>query len=180
MASSSDLHSLAVLGAGGERMVIWHVNVGAAVGESRLSGAWVLDRSCVAEIESLTSGYPVAMAKGDAAVDAGSARIVDIDATVETVRAAVESADARFTEHQDAGGKLTRPQWPVIAAADGVPLTRYQVDVVDDHIRPVLTLAREVAELADAWAAFESLRLARPFLVELGGPEARSLPLAVR
>ncbi|MEU1209174.1 hypothetical protein [Nocardia sp. NPDC005825] len=179
MAAPSDLHSLAVLGAAGERMVIWHVNVGAAVGESRLSGAWVLDRSCTAEIESLTSGYPVAMAKGSAA-DAANVRIVDVDATVETVRAAVESADARFTEHQDAGGKLTRPQWPVIAAAGGVPLTRYQVDVVDDHIRPVLTLAREVAELADAWAAFESLRLARPFLVELGGPEARSLPLAVR
>ncbi|MEU1431184.1 hypothetical protein ABZ412_29360 [Nocardia sp. NPDC005746] len=179
MASSSDLHSLAVLGAAGERMVIWHVNVGAAVGESRLSGAWVLDRSCVAEIESLTAGYPVVVAKGGAA-DATSARIVDIDATVETIRAAVESADARFTEHQDAGGKLTRPQWPVIAEAGGVPLTRYQVDVVDDHIRPVLTLAREVAELADAWAAFESLRLARSFLVELGGPEARPLPLAVR
>ncbi|MGW4535369.1 hypothetical protein ACWEOI_30900 [Nocardia sp. NPDC004340] len=179
MAAPSDLHSLAVLGAAGERMVIWHVNVGAAVGESRLSGAWVLDRSCVAEIESLTSGYPVAMAKGSDP-DAVNVRIVDIDATVETVRAAVESADARFTEHQDAGGKLTRPQWPVIAAAGGVPLTRYQVDVVDDHIRPVLTLAREVAELADAWAAFESLRLARSFLVELGGPEARSLPLAVR
>ncbi|MFE3228968.1 hypothetical protein [Nocardia sp. NPDC059228] len=224
MAASFDLHTLAVLGAAGERLVIWHVNVGAALGESRLSGAWVLDRSRKAEIESLTVGYPIVEAGNDApapgaagndaqtagtvgncAQQAGAvgesnqlvgvgaaaavadgriveaAEIIDVDATVETVRAAIESADQRFAEHQDAsGGKLTRPQWPVIVAPDEVALPQFQVDVADDHIRPVLTLARGLADLADAWAAFESLRLARPFLEDLGGAAARPLPLAVR
>ncbi|MFJ9366429.1 hypothetical protein ACIRRA_18710 [Nocardia sp. NPDC101769] len=217
MAASFDLHTLAVLGAAGERLVIWHVNVGAALGESRLSGAWVLDRSRKAEIESLTVGYPIVVAGNDAAAAeavgngaqqagaagegdqsadvagvgaavlgangriVGAAGIVDVDATVETVRAAIESADQRFVEHQDAsGGKLTRPQWPVIVAPGEVSLPQFQVDVADDHIRPVLTLARGLADLADAWAAFESLRLARPFLEDLGGAAARPLPLAVR
>ncbi|WP_433562073.1 hypothetical protein ACQP1O_31790 [Nocardia sp. CA-151230] len=227
MAASFDLHTLAVLGAAGERLVIWHVNVGAALGESRLSGAWVLDRSRKAEIESLTVGYPIvavgndasaaealgndvqaaaavgiraqqaeAVGDGDQLADVvgvgaaaavadgrivGAAEAVDVDATVETVRAAIESADERFVEHQDAsGGKLTRPQWPVIVAPDEVSLPQFQVDVADDHVRPVLTLARGLADLADAWAAFESLRLARPFLEDLGGAVARPLPLAVR
>lgn len=177
MADSSDLHSLAVLGAAGERLVIWHVNVGAAVGESRLSGAWVLDGSRTVEVESLTAGYPVVETVEGPRI-AGVAGIVDVEATVETVRSAVESADAQFAEHQEAtGGKLTRPQWPVIVPPGEVSLPRHQTG---DPIRPVLTLAREFADLADAWASFESLRLARPFLVELGGPHARPLPLAVR
>lgn len=224
MAASFDLHTLAVLGAAGERLVIWHVNVGAALGESRLSGAWVLDRSRAAEIESLTAGYPIVEAGNDAPApeavgndaqtagtvgfralqagtagdgdqladvvgaaavadgpNIGAAGIVDVDATVETVRAAIESADQRFLEHQDAsGGKLTRPQWPVIVTPDEVALPQFRVDVADDHIRPVLALARGLADLADAWAAFESLRLARPFLEDLGGAAARPLPLAVR
>ncbi|MTE14101.1 hypothetical protein [Nocardia aurantiaca] len=230
MAASFDLHTLAVLGATGERVVIWHVNVGAALGESRLSGAWVLDRSRDVEIDSLTRGYPIALAdegvriadaadEGAPLVDAadvgapvvddadenapvvgaaeeaavraeatdGRARIaaaagiVDVDATVENVRAAIESADEQFSQRQDAsGGKHIRPQWPVIVAPDEAALPNYQVNAVDDGIRPVLTLARGFAELADAWAAFESLRLARPFLEDLGGPAARPLPLAVR
>ncbi|AYF75507.1 hypothetical protein D7D52_18475 [Nocardia yunnanensis] len=90
-------------------------------------------------------------------------------------------ADARFTEHQAAtGGKLIRPQWPDIVDPKDVSLTQHQVDVVDDHIRPVLTLARGLADLADAWASFESLRVARAFLTELGGPHVRPVPLAVR
>ncbi|MEC3920182.1 hypothetical protein [Nocardia sp. CDC160] len=212
MAASFDLHSLAVLGAAEDRLVIWHVNVGAGLGESRLSGAWVLEDSRTAEIESLTAAYPIAVTGGGlsiagrkeesvaagasaAPLDANAAvvtsgsgvaiaatsGIVDVDATVETVCAEIESVDARFSERQDAaGGKYTRPQWPTIVPPGEVSLTQSQVDVVDDHIRPVLTLARALADLADAWAAFESLRLARPFLVELGGPVARPLPLAVR
>ncbi|MEC3958324.1 hypothetical protein VMT65_35195 [Nocardia sp. CDC153] len=180
MAASFDLHSLAVLGAAEDRLVIWHVNVGAGLGESRLSGAWVLEDSRTAEIESLTAAYPIALT-GDGVSIAASSGIVDVDATVETVCAEIESVDARFTEQQDAaGGKYTRPQWPTIVPPHEVSLTQSQVDVVDDHIRPVLTLARALADLADAWAAFESLRLARPFLVEFGGPVARPLPLAVR
>ncbi|APA97295.1 hypothetical protein [Nocardia seriolae] len=198
MAASFDLHSLAVLGAAGERLVIWHVNVGASLGESRLSGAWVLEDSRVDEIRSLTSDFPVVLtgegvevtragepgpvessAKG--VVVCGTAGTIDVGTTVETVCAEIEFVDARFTEQQDAtGGKLTRPQWPVIVSPEEVALTDSQVDVVDDHIRPVLTLARGLSDLAEAWAAFESLRLARSFLVEFGGPLARPLPLAVR
>ncbi|MFD7843316.1 hypothetical protein ACFV4K_10320 [Nocardia sp. NPDC059764] len=177
MAASFDLHSLAVLGSAGERLVIWHVNVGVAVGESRLSGAWVLDRSRTVEVESLTAGYPIAET-GDGPRIAGGAGKVDVRATVDTVRAAVEAADAQFSEHQEAtGGKLTRPQWPAIVPPGEASLPRHRTG---DPIRPVLMLARELADLADAWAAFESARLARPFLVELGGPDARPLPLAVR
>lgn len=200
MAASSDLHSVAVLGSAGDRLVIWHVNVGMALGESRLSGAWVLERTRGAEIESLTGRFPVVSAddvqvslSGDGQVVSTDAAqvvlaeearlgegVVDIEATVETVRGAVESADQKFDEQDAAGGKFVRPRWPVIVSPREVSLTDSQVDVVDDHIRPVLTLARGLADLADAWVAFESLRLARGFLVELGGPVARPLPLAVR
>ncbi|MFE3194334.1 hypothetical protein ACFXHA_35390 [Nocardia sp. NPDC059240] len=189
MAASFDLHSVAVLGRAVDQLVIWHVNVGAAQGLSRLSGAWVMEDVRRAEIESLTAGFPIvvtgeeeiALTDGrDLAVSGAAAGIVDVDATVETVCAEIEAADVRFTEQDAAGGKYIRPQWPVVVPPGEVLLTQSQVDVVDDHIRPVLTLARALADLADAWAAFESLRLARAFLVDLGGPVARPLPLAVR
>ncbi|WP_460727844.1 hypothetical protein [Nocardia heshunensis] len=193
MAASFDLHSVAVLGRAVDQLVIWRVNVGAALGLSRLSGAWVLESSRQAEIASLAFGLPIVLAGEEQAAltggreltavipmgESGSA-IVDVDATVEIVCAEIESADARFTEQDAAGGKFIRPQWPVIVPPGEVVLTQSQVDVVDDHIRPVLTLARALADLADAWAAFESLRVARAFLVDLGGPVARPLPLAVR
>ncbi|MGW4245132.1 hypothetical protein [Nocardia sp. NPDC004722] len=224
MAASFDLHSVAVLGKAVDRLVIWHVNVGAALGLSRLSGAWVVEGMRRAEVESLTAGFPIVLAEeedmaiacggsvgirtGDHAaadmIPAGGASavradqyapaassggvdviaaatgIVDIDSTVETVRAEIASADARFTDQDVAGGKYIRPLWPVVVPPGEVSLTQSQVDVTDDHIRPVLTLARGLADLADAWAAFESLRLARGFLVDLGGPVARPLPLVVR
>ncbi|WP_369634716.1 hypothetical protein [Nocardia sp. JMUB6875] len=122
------------------------------------------------EVEGASTDEVLVEAKG----------VVELEATVETVRGAVESADRKFDEQDAAGGKFIRPRWPVVVSPTEVSLTDSQVDVVDDHIRPVLTLARGLADLADAWAAFESLRLARGFLVELGGPVARPLPLAVR
>lgn len=174
------LELVVVLNRVGDRIVIWHVNVGQAVGLSRLSGAWVLGVERRDEVASLIDGYRVVGCGGGVVVPEGirAAGTVDVDGTVEAVRRAVEAVDRKFSVHQEAlANKLIRPQWPDIPHPGE---TSQPVREVDETVRPALVLARGIAELADAWAGFESLRVARPFLGELGGHAVRSLPLMVR
>lgn len=175
--SNADLSLVVVLNKAEDRLVLWHVNVGRAVGLSRLCGAWVLDAGQAAEIATLTAGYrAVDCGEGmPAGVKPGG--VIDVDATVAGVRAEIASVDAAFTAHQEAiVGKLVRPGWPEIAHPAE---TRVMLPEIDEAVRPVLAAARGIADLADAWATFESLRTGRSFLTEYGGLRARPLPLVV-
>ncbi|WP_067830299.1 hypothetical protein [Nocardia inohanensis] len=160
------------------RLVVWHVNVGRAIGLSRLSGAWVLEAEDGEESATLTAGYRAIECEEGALSGLDIGGVIDLDATVAAVRAEVTAVDEAFTAHQAAvAGKLIRPQWPVIAH----PLeARLPLQGITEAIRPVLVAARGIADLADAWSAFESLRTARPFLAEHGGLAVRPLPLVVR
>ncbi|MFI1918671.1 hypothetical protein [Nocardia sp. NPDC020380] len=167
---------MAVLDRRGGRVVVWHVNVGAALGLSRLSGAWVLDADAV-ELASLTVGRWVVRCGSDVEAPEGVAGVVDLEATVDAVQGEIAAADEAFSAHQEvAGNKLIRPEWPVIAHPAEAGLPRNEVEEV---VRPALGVARGLAEMADGWAAFESLRVVRPFLVEFGGVGVRALPLMV-
>ncbi|MFJ4657929.1 hypothetical protein ACIP5Y_42240 [Nocardia sp. NPDC088792] len=177
MTSSAGLHPVAVLDRRGGRVVVWHVNVGAALGLSRLSGAWVLGEEAV-ELGSLTVGRWVIQCSPDVGAPEGVAGVVDLEATVDAVQGEIDAADDAFSAHQETvASKLIRPEWPVITHPAEAGLLRNEVDEV---VRPALGLARGLGEMADAWAAFESLRVVRPFLVELGGVGVRALPLTVR
>ncbi|WP_067717631.1 hypothetical protein [Nocardia yamanashiensis] len=174
--SNAVLSLVVVLNKVEDRLAVWHVNVGRPIGLSRLSGAWVLGAERE-EVASLTAGYR-AFDCGEGSLDGLEvAGVIDLDATVAAARAEVAAVDEAFTAHQELGNKLVRPQWPEI----GHPLeTRLPSSEIDEAVRPVLAAARGIADLADAWAAFESLRTARSFLADLGGKVARPLPLTVR
>ncbi|MFI9411366.1 hypothetical protein [Nocardia gamkensis] len=176
----TDRPAVAILNRAGERLIIWHVDVGPTSGLSRLSGAWVLGLGEVQTISNLVGGYRIVCCSGEVSLPDGvaAAGVVDVDGSVEAVREQVAAADERFTEHQaTVTNPLVRPQWPPIdhpAAPRAVP------DPADDAVQPALALAHGLKDLADGWSAYESLRLARPFLIEHGGPVRRALPLIVR
>ncbi|MFE6864486.1 hypothetical protein [Nocardia sp. NPDC057668] len=175
IADQSVLSLVVVLSQTNDRLVVWHVNVGRGMGLSRLSGAWVVDAGDGETVERLTGGHRRLWCD-EVAGDA--ADVVDLAGTVAAVEAEVEAVDGVFTRHQETlAGKLIRPVWPemVHPAAARQPLHD-----VDPEVRPVLAMAWGLAGLADAWAEFESLRVARPFLVEHGGRTPRALPVRVR
>ncbi|QLY33501.1 hypothetical protein [Nocardia huaxiensis] len=162
------------------RLVVWHVNVGQPIGLSRLSGAWVLEPGEGEAVAMLAAGQRIVVRGGGSEVPGGIAvaGVVDVDATVAAAQAEVEAVDGLFSSHQEAvAGKLIRPQWPEMThPEDG----RQEFPAADEIVRPALALAHGIADLADAWADFESLRVARSFLTARGGRTARALPLVVR
>lgn len=176
-ATQTVLSLVIVLDKRGDRLVVWHVNVGRAIGLSRLSGAWVVAADDAEVVGTLTAGYDAVWCDG-VAEEVATAAVVDLDATFAAAQAEVEAADSLFTEYQAAqSNKPIRPEWPEFvhpAQARQAPC------VVDEIVYDVLVLARGIAGLADAWSDFESLRVARHFLTEQGGPAARPLPLVVR
>ncbi|GAB4587610.1 hypothetical protein [Nocardia sp. IFM 10818] len=174
------LSLVVVLNEVGSRLVVWHVNVGQAIGLSRLSGAWVLERDESEAITTLVAGHRIVRCDGEITVPEGISvsGIVDVDATVRTLQAEVAEIDELFTAHQSTvANKLIRPQWPEFVHPSDA---RQPVHDVSDEVRPALLLARGIADLAEAWSSLESLRLARSFLIDHGGPVARPLPLTVR
>ncbi|WP_327141142.1 hypothetical protein [Nocardia sp. NBC_01327] len=172
------LSLVAVLDKVGDRLVVWHVNVGRGMGLSRLTGAWVVGLDQEDVISTITAGCCAIWCGGDVVAGTAETGVVDLDATVDAVLAEVVVVDERFTEHQEAlSNKLIRPQWPALVhPREAAPPLRE----IDETVRPALCLAHGIADLADRWAEFEALRAARPFLVEQGGKTARPLPLVVR
>ena len=50
-------------------------------------------------------------------------------------------------------------------------------DSSDDHLDTAICVAHWVAALCSRWADMEEERLERPMLRDLGGPDARMLPV---
>ncbi|MFF2557387.1 hypothetical protein ACFVUS_40745 [Nocardia sp. NPDC058058] len=176
-ATQTVLSLVVVLDKVGDRLVVWHVNVGRAMGLSRLSGAWVVGDDEGAAIATLTGGYDAVWCD-EVAEGVVTGGVVDLDATVAAARAEVDAVDVLFTEYQEKqGNKLIRPEWPELVHPVHARQFLYGMD---ETVREALILARGIADLADSWADFESLRVARAFLAEHGGPAVRPLPLVVR
>ncbi|MRH93006.1 hypothetical protein GFY24_37260 [Nocardia sp. SYP-A9097] len=177
IATQTVLSLVVVLDKVEDRLVVWHVNVGRAIGLSRLSGAWVVGEDSAQEIAALTAGYDSVWC-GRVAEGIAAAGVVDLDATFAAAQAEVDAADSLLTEYQAAqSNKAIRPEWPELvhpAEAGRAP------GVVDEIVHDALVLARGIADLADRWSDFESLRVARHFLTNHGGPTVRPLPLVVR
>ncbi|MCU1648308.1 MAG: hypothetical protein JWN03_8583 [Nocardia sp.] len=178
MMNQTVLSLVVVLDKVGDRLVIWHVNVGRGMGLSRLTGAWVVGLDQEDVISTLTAGCFAIWCDGEVVAGTAEMGVVDLDATVDAVLDEVAVVDERFTEHQETlSSKLIRPQWPAVAHPRvATPPLRE----IDETVRPALCLAHGIADLADRWAEFEALRVARPFLIEQDDKAARPLPLVVR
>ncbi|WP_433523883.1 hypothetical protein ACQPZ2_01030 [Nocardia pseudovaccinii] len=173
-----DLSSLLViLDQADGQLIIWHVETGPNRSLSRLSGAWVLDNSRITDIRSLVHDRPAVQCRSTIVLPQGitSSALVDLDATVQSVRTEIATADKKFVEYQaTVKNSLVQPDWPT---AHHPASTSGTVEATTELVTPALVLACGIAELSDTWAAFEALRLSRAYLISLGGHAARPLPL---
>lgn len=170
----------------GDVTAVWQVEVDARVLLGDFSGAWLIDSDGVhgfaADADwidgrddreivlSLILGRPV-IVSGEVAGLPDGVRVVDLEATVENARAAVERNREDFAE---ANPGKQQPPWGEIEfeEQDGLPPQGLDGDAAEAVMRCMST-ARGVRRLAQGWNAVEKLRVQR-----LGG-ELRALPLVL-
>ncbi|MEU8894819.1 hypothetical protein [Nocardia sp. NPDC048505] len=173
--------SVAVVNRAADRLAIWHVDVGPGRGLSRLAGAWVLDQGA-AEIRTLLDGRRIIDCVGEVPLPEGVSILdrLDIEAMVAAVRSEIDAADALFSEYLAKSPKskhLVRPNWPMVVYPAKAPALSEQAPPV---AAPALGTAHGLRDLAVAWFAFETLRVARDYLGEASGTAIRPLPLIAR
>ncbi|MGP5931159.1 N-acetylglucosamine-6-phosphate deacetylase [Corynebacterium glyciniphilum] len=174
----------------GDVTAVWQVEVDARVLLGDFSGAWLVDSDGVhgfaagadwidgrddrETVLSLILGRPVIVSGGAAGLSAGlpdGVQVVDLEATVENARAAVERNREDFAE---ANPGKQQPPWGEIEFEEqgGLPPQGLDGDAAEAVTRCMST-ARGVRRLAQSWNAVEKLRVQR-----LGG-ELRALPLVL-
>ncbi|WP_312977496.1 N-acetylglucosamine-6-phosphate deacetylase [Corynebacterium sp.] len=170
----------------GDVTAVWQVEVDARVLLGDFSGAWLIDSDGVhgfaadadwidgrddrEAVLSLILGRPV-IVSGEVAGLPDGVQVVDLEATVENARAAVERNREDFAE---ANPGKQQPPWGEIEfeEQDGLPPQGLDGDAAEAVMRCMST-ARGVRRLAQGWNAVEKLRVQR-----LGG-ELRALPLVL-
>lgn len=170
----------------GDVTAVWQVEVDARVLLGDFSGAWLVDSDGVhgfaagadwidgrddrETVLSLILGRPV-IVSGEAAGLPDGVQVVDLEATVENARAAVERNREDFAE---ANPGKQQPPWGEIEFEEqgGLPPQGLDGDAAEAVTRCMST-ARGVRRLAQSWNAVEKLRVQR-----LGG-ELRALPLVL-
>ncbi|RBO92486.1 hypothetical protein [Nocardia puris] len=174
--NSSYTTPLAVVDREDDHLIVWHVQTGHTNGLSRLAGAWVLDASELHRLRGLITERPGVRCAPELEMptELSFTTEIDADATVRAVRAEVAALAQRAAEHvANAKTRLVEPDWPDLPH----PAEAKAVSPPDTRVTRALRMAHGFAELADAWAACEALRLTREYLIPLGGPVARPLPL---
>jgi hypothetical protein len=166
-----------VVDAGGDAVVVWHVNTGPDLGTSRMAGAWVIDVERPATIEKLVARRrALVTADGEKALDVLGVSIhayIDPAATISELKVECDKLQAVYDARPRRRGLVTL-EWPLLpAAADLEPV------VVERPPRQrVLGLARWLEKVTDCWDGIEGQRVVRKYLP--GGPHRRPTPLAVR
>ncbi|MDN6259033.1 MAG: N-acetylglucosamine-6-phosphate deacetylase [Corynebacterium sp.] len=180
----------------GEVTAVWQVEVDARVLLGDFSGAWLVDSDGVQgfaadadwiegrddrdTVLSLLLRHPVFLAEGTALDGADGVRTVDVEATVQAVRAGVERNRADFAE---ANPGKRQPSWGdaddivfEVTEAHAVPGAALPQGLEGDAATAVvrcMATARAVRGLVRSWNSVEKLRVQR-----LGG-ELRALPLVL-
>lgn len=187
MRDHADLPVVAVVDASEKAFSVWHVDVGAreAVTGSRLVGAWVLMREQFSELESVLARR--IWFTSDAGAEAAAALALkpfegflapgDTVQAVQDVRSQLLEAFEAEQARRDRTKQLVELSLP---EAPPVPAHWEPVATAPPAVGVALAMARWLEELASVWSSMEGQRRARPFLLELGGTEARDLPMCVR
>ncbi|MDV6271582.1 hypothetical protein [Rhodococcus globerulus] len=171
---------VAVIEESSGKICIWHIDVGPDIGLPRLSGGWVLEPDDTDTIVNLIRGRHVVLCNGTdilAREKITTAGTVDIDATVDAVIAERDDLQSRFNSHAATRKTLVSPTWPEITHPKEIAATVPRTEKIIEQTGDAFPLARGLNVLAQAWTQLEKQRLARPFLIEPAGPDARPLPL---
>ena len=176
---------VAVVDATSEGTAVWWVNLSPDV-LSRLCGAWVLDDKDHDTLESLIFARMVLAtssgAKALAKAKVGPVIVIDINATLAVATAERGRLQSAFDAEQasrPASRRLKEPCWPTFPAPLDVEAPPpWDVNhASQDYLDTALSVAHWVAALCSRWSDLEEERLGRPMLRELGGPDARMLPV---
>ena len=172
---------VAVVHANGDTTAIWHVDIGPDIGLGRLCGAWVLQCDDTTRTELLTRGrYILATDASRRIIDDTIVDIaghIDIAATLTAVIDEISALQAAFeAEPRPKGRKLVEPDWPTLPALynETALAASGDSDTAVAH-----GIGRWLADLAISWQRIESQRLARTFLIDLGGKKPRMMPVVV-
>jgi len=176
---------IAVVDDTGQGVAVWWVTVEPEA-LSMLCGAWVLDPVDPSVLEFLVVGRMVLATKsGSAALRAAKVkpgRLVDVHASLSAARADRQRLQDAFDAEQatrPASKRLKEPRWPSfpdeLDVEDPPPWDVNHPN--DDHMDTALSISHWVAGLCSRWSDLEEERLARPLLRELGGPDARPIPV---
>ncbi len=178
--------TVAVVDGAEDGIVVWHANLsvwGSGAG-GRLTGAWLLPLSRMAEIRSVVAAKSwLPTATGEKALAqlglVPGQGVVSLESTVEAVRQERARLEAAFDDEQARRDKskqlveLSLPPVPVPPAAWAA------VEGAAPEVGVALAIGQWLARLADAWSEMETQRTARVFLRDLGGASLRPLPVTL-
>lgn len=181
---------VAVVDGNADAVFVWWANVGEKPqpSMSRLCGAWTLDPTDSATLESLTFRRLVLATKaGDKALRRAKVvpeRRIDVQATLEAAVASRDTCQAAFEaeqSHRVPSKRLRPPTWPSFPDPLDVekPPAWDVNDPSDDRLDPALAIAHWLAGMCSRWEDLESERLARPWMAAIDGDEERELPVVL-
>jgi hypothetical protein len=181
---------VALVDANDVSVIVWWTHIGPREGSpmSRLCGAWVLDRSAVGDIESVTFDRVLFATKtgNQALIESGviNLKVLDLGATLEAAVAFRDKCQRAFEEEQATrieSKKLIPPEWPSFPSLIDVenPPKWELASQVKVPIETALATARWLEALCARWERLEEERLARPWLAKLDGNVERALPVVV-
>ena len=179
-----DLSAIAVVNGDAEMMAIWHVAVEPVAQTARLCGAWVTDEN---DVQRKVVSSRKVVVFGEQSNDRITALlndacgVIDLKATIVAIEQHIGVVtDIHHASRTPKGSPRAPLAWPALppmldwaappAVPDGV--------VEDPLIRSTIAASRWLADLADLWAAIETIRTSRPHLAE-GNPMAGPLPFVL-
>ncbi|MBB5153705.1 hypothetical protein [Saccharopolyspora phatthalungensis] len=166
-----------VVDARGEKIIIWHVNTGPAVGLSRLTGAWTFGLDEVDKVKLLVAERRVLMTSaGQEALDqlsiAVPARIAP-DVTLDSLRTQRDELQAAYDAQER--DDLVAPTWPSLP--EPIDMRNPPSAISPEPTQVALALARWLAQVAATWEKIEAQRVVRGYMP--GGHKRRPTPIAI-
>lgn len=177
MSRTFEPQGLAVIHQAGTAVAIWHVSLtrpALGLPGGMLTGAWVL-ASDDGRIKELVS-QRVVVSAADGEIRVGDHRVdaVTLDGLSSAITTAQSELDEAFESFLNSRPRAKRslvpPSWPEVVERPTTPTDQ------DEPVASALAAAREAAYLIGIWDDTESIRIAREYLHDFGGPAPRSLP----
>ena len=165
---TTDADVVAIIHADGKRVATWHVVIDPGWPMGRLCGAWVFDTASPSLVAThLLLPFGGVLPDDLAGLAGVSTGLFDPAASREAIAKEIAEIEALHGATPTKAGKPRAAlDWPSLPEPlDWSALPSPPRGVVDDELTSVVVaVANWVADLADAWAAIETIRLSREHL----------------
>ncbi len=180
MPEAADL--IAIVRYGQDASAVWHVDVAPSTPIARLCGAWVTDDVDV--LRKLVAARVIQPFGGeleDAATEFAdfAAGVVDLNVTLSIMRDVIAALDKKHCASKTAAGNPRAPiGWPELPEPldwTALPAPPRGVNP-EPFVAEMVSVARWVALMADAWSRIETIRTSKKHLAD-GDTAPRLLPV---